>query len=62
MVARQASGLKPDTRITETSGELGDGTYWFEFFNQSAWPSGSYTIFIYLNGQSAAQVDLQIEG
>lgn len=61
MVARQAASLKPDTRITETSGELGNGAYWFEFFNNSPWPIGSYTIFIYLNGQFASQFDLQVE-
>lgn len=61
IVARQASGLRPDTQITETADRLGDGAYWFEFFNSGPWPAGDYSVYVYLNGQFAQQVDLQIQ-
>lgn len=61
MIARNAQNVEPNSKVTEAGGQLTDGSYWFEFFNDGAWPVGSYSIYIYINGQFVQQVDLQIQ-
>jgi hypothetical protein len=61
MVAEDASGLPSGAQVAETSGRLGDGSYWFEFFNNGPWPVGTYTIYIYLNGQFIQQAAIRIQ-
>jgi hypothetical protein len=61
LVAENASGLPSGAQITETNGRLGDGAYWFEFFNDGPWPVGEYVVYIYLNGQFVQQIKLNVQ-
>lgn len=61
MVAVDVAGEDPYTYVTEAGSNMGSGTYWFQFTNNGPWPIGSYVVFIYLNGELAGQVDLQVQ-
>jgi hypothetical protein len=61
MVAVEAEGQEPYSYVTEAGSNLGSGSYWFQFTNNGPWPVGSYAVFIYLNGELAGQVDLQVQ-
>jgi hypothetical protein len=61
MVAVDAQGQDPYSYITEAGADMGSGSYWFQFTNNGPWPAGSYVVFIYLNGELGAQVDLQVQ-
>jgi outer membrane usher protein FimD/PapC len=61
MVATDAEGLDPYTYVTEAGSNLGSGSYWFTFTNSNPWPVGSYVVYIYLNGELAGRVELQVQ-
>lgn len=61
MVAADAEGQNPYSYVAEASSSMGSGSYWFQFTNNGPWPVGSYVVFIYLNGELAGQVDLQMQ-
>ena len=61
MVAAEIEGEDPYSYVAEAGGEMGSGSYWFTFTNNGPWPVGSYVVFIYLNGELAGQVDLQVQ-
>lgn len=61
LVARDVQGMEANTNVTDAGGQLSDGAYVFSFSNDGPWPVGSYSIFIYVNGQFAQQVDIQVQ-
>jgi hypothetical protein len=61
MVAVEAQGLDAYTYITDASGSMGSGEYWFEFTNDGPWNMGNYIVFIYLDGEIATQVEFKIQ-
>ena len=61
MVASDVAGEDPYTYVTEAGSNLGSGSYWFQYTNNGPWPVGSYVVYIYLNGELAGQVDLQVQ-
>jgi hypothetical protein len=61
LVAVDIPGEEPYTYVTEAGSNMGSGTYWFQYTNNGPWPVGSYVVFIYLNGELAGQVDLQVQ-
>lgn len=61
MVAMDAEGQAPYSHVAEASSSMGSGSYWFQFTNNGPWPVGSYVVYIYLNGELAGQVDLQVQ-
>lgn len=61
MVAREVQGMEANTNVSDAGGSLTDGPYVFSFPNEGPWPVGSYSVLIYLNGQFAQQVDVQVQ-
>lgn len=61
MVAVDTEGQEPYSYVAEAGSNMGSGSYWFQFTNNGPWPVGSYVVFIYLNGELGAQVDLQVQ-
>lgn len=61
LVAVDAQGQEPYSYVTEAGSDMGSGSYWFQFTNNGPWPTGGYVVFIYLNGELGAQVDIQVQ-
>lgn len=61
MVAAEAAGQDPYSYVAEAGSTMGSGSYWFQFTNNGPWPVGSYVVFIYINGELAGQMDLQVQ-
>jgi hypothetical protein len=50
-IAVDVEGVDPDFQIEETELETGSGELYFELSNTSPWPTGSYRVDLYLNGE-----------
>jgi hypothetical protein len=61
LVAREVQGMDANTGVSDAGGSLTDGPYVFSFPNEGPWPAGRYTVVIYISGQLAQQVDIQVQ-
>jgi len=61
MIAQDVQDVEPNSHVTEASGALASGSYWFEYFNDGPWPVGKYVVYIYLDGEFVQQVEVNVQ-
>ncbi len=59
--AVQAEGVEPNTFIDETDLTSGSGNLQFELSNSSLWPSGTYKVDLYLNGELDRTLEFTVQ-
>lgn len=52
---------EPNLLINETEFTSGDGLVYFELSNDNLWPTGSYKVDIYLNGELTKTLEFEVQ-
>ncbi|MFN2148061.1 MAG: hypothetical protein ACK2T2_06680 [Anaerolineales bacterium] len=60
-IAVQAEGADPNFVIQETDFTTGSGMVNFELSNTNLWPTGSYKVDIYMNGELAKTLEFTVQ-
>lgn len=60
-IAVQAEGVDPNFLIDETEITSGDGSLHFELSNDNLWPTGTYKVELYLNGELERTLEFSVQ-
>ncbi|MEW6649160.1 MAG: hypothetical protein AB1453_03105 [Chloroflexota bacterium] len=59
--AVEVEGVEANTMITETEITTGSGLVHFNLSNDNPWPAGKYKVEIFMNGESAATMEFEVQ-
>ena len=58
--AVNAEGIEPNFHLDESELTTGDGTVTFNLANDQLWPTGSYKVDLYLNGELDRTLEFEV--